>query len=192
MQELRAVWREAEASLRRSITLITLLFFTFELINRRSVSELSIFFVKVSRLQLIEQIIPIAIAYLLSTFAALLSDISLTRDLHDAIIRKRYPTVDSTKLHLAICPANSLIFSQSLQLELEKPGSRVGYLTATIFLARVGLLVVLPFALEVYTYIVLFSSFGLNNIVTWISAAISLLFVSIAIWTIFSSWSLTD
>lgn len=62
--EVKTNWREAEKSLTRSLFLITLTALLFELLLRRGVGEVSLGFVTVTKVDVIERAIPVAIAYL--------------------------------------------------------------------------------------------------------------------------------
>lgn len=109
--EVKTNWREAEKSLTRSLFLITLTALLFELLLRRGVGEVSLGFVTVTKVDVIERAIPVAIAYLYSVTALLAAELSMFETVYRHLIRYLWPSLYNSNLERVLYPPNSFLYS---------------------------------------------------------------------------------
>jgi hypothetical protein len=178
LAELRTNWRDTEKELRRSIFLILVLGFVFELVNRGGITELSIGLAKVTNSNVIRAIIPVVVAYLLNTILAMMADIAFFIDLQERILKVKHKAIAENDLESCLTPANSLIFYQQRIAQLVYGDEiRLYWIIAYIvsFFLRVVLLIVLPICLLIYAYGQLFNLYGWVDWPTIVSCIIATL-----------------
>jgi hypothetical protein len=172
LKEVRSNWRDAEASLKRCLVWIALLAIAFELLRRGGLAELSVGFIQISEPKVLQQALPIGIAYQISSLGALISDVFTYREIHLELIDRHHNILRSTELDRALQPANSLIFSQEFQADLSDHVWAAKF-TNVVMILRVLVVILLPVLFEIYAYFTLFSSLGVHSIPTWIGCVLS-------------------
>jgi hypothetical protein len=178
--EIRTNWREVEKDLKRSAFLMFVFATVFELLTRGGVAELSLSFVKVTDLGIIQRLLPVAVAYFAYSTVSLLLETAVYLVVHDACMKTAYPSLSAEDLNRLIWPSNSVLLGEARFMYFLEERSIVSRSLDITTAVKLLALVLAPLAFEIYAFWRLFAQFGFWNILVWFSAALSLLaFVSI-------------
>lgn len=158
--------KQAEASLYKLGQLLLVLILGFELINRASISEMSIDGMKLTDLSLIHQFLPLAIAYVSNKLISVLTVRRLLQEAHLYLASELYPALIPGGLwRLAQPPSNEVI-----NLVTISSGSK---LVTNLSFPEALATIVGPIVAWGYATFACFSRYGLRDEVTWVVAILS-------------------
>jgi len=176
LAEVRTNWRDDERELRRTAFWIALLAVVFELLVRGGVAEIAIGFVKTTKPKLIEEAIPVAVAFLMNGSAALIIDVFVLGWIHDTVLSLVYEPMWRNNLEYGLYPANTTLFSQKRLFAIVDNPQGVDRLLVLLGFSRLWTLLLLPVGFEIYAYWRLFSVYG-GGVIIWISLVLSILLI---------------
>jgi hypothetical protein len=191
LTELRTNWRETERDLRRSVALIIILASVFELIGRGGVAELSLASIKISELDLVRTVIPLAIAYFSNSLLLLFIEVRTYRAVHDQFFRRAYKDLGDTQLYIPLEPASSVI----------RTGDLTGqYLKETIFtglayfylVLRFVVVILGPILFTVYSYVQLFRDQDVSRLLLWIGCGMSIFLIISGLFMVIAGFTTLD
>jgi hypothetical protein len=170
LAELLINWRQADAKLHRTASLIALIAATFELFTRGAVTEISFASLKITKdLPLIFYSLPVVAAYLTLNLMILLSDIAILSQVHASLTRIRLPTLYANNMEIPLQPPGGLLPASRFRL-----GNRNSYTGRIVLIfIRLGFYLAIPALFLVYAYFRLFSENGDGNIFVWVSLILS-------------------
>jgi hypothetical protein len=181
LAELRNGMRDAGRSARRATGLMVLLAATFELINRRGISEASLFFVKLRSFNFALVAIPVIIAYLCYEMSGYVVELNDFYWVHSKAVETRYPSVWANDLQLFLVPVSDP-FGQAMRAARFSPRNR--FFTVLGWL-RFPLQIVLPHvaacAFVAYGTVQIFRRFGPTDILVWTSSVLAVFFLALAL-----------
>jgi hypothetical protein len=186
--DIRGNWYEADRLVRRNLALLVVLAFAFELLTRGGVSELSVAFIKIRDLSLVQKLLPAVFAYVVIEGANALLEAAALREAHDAIIRMRWSVIHNWDLERLLWPPNSMVYSTAKYVYFL--GSDTGLLGTGLIVGsavRAVLVLLLPIAFTIYSCTRLFILYGLADVLTWFSVGVSVVALSYAVLVIATS-----
>lgn len=173
LNEVRSNMRDAERATRRAVGLIVLLAVTFELINRKGISEATFFFIKLESFDFALLGVPVVIAYLCYEISGHVVDSNDHYWVHSKVTELRYPSVWKNDLELFLLPVADP-FAQAMRVARFRPRSRV---LAVLNWARFPLRIIVPTAaaliFSVYAIVQLFLHIGPDDVAVWIASIVT-------------------
>jgi hypothetical protein len=180
LSELRTNWRDAEKDLRRTMVVALILAVTFELMTEGSGAEVTVFAVKVNKLSVLEQSIPVVSAYMAFAIVNLIVQSAALRTAHDAVMSVVHPAAFKEDFEHFLVPGNATFYSQQPTRALKRTTTRHGDLAYAVELARVTSIAVAPVLFVVYAYVRLWYTNHLGALV-WVGFGISVVFITLSV-----------
>ena len=185
--------REVERVFRRTMLLLFLLLVAFILLTQASIREVSLGPFKLGDYTLLNILFPIAVAYTFSEVITLVIMRQNYQYVHDLVLWKLYGNkLIDDGLESFLSPPSIYTSTDLVTTELEI-SERFGSRRVRIFAQVIRywtiplsvFLFVAPVTFEIYAFYTIFTAYGATNILAWVSLAVSvyLLFIALAAWT---------
>ncbi len=162
---------------RRASILLVAFAFGFELLNRSLVAEASLAGIKISRIEFLATLIPVAVSYLYLRFAALARDLGVYSSVLYSMTDGKFPGLRQSNL-------DRMIIYLGGPTTAPLPAMYAPYyrrLAVVTSLLELALYNVLPLLFTGYAFWQLFSAHGVTDLLVWLSLAISTLFLALAL-----------
>jgi hypothetical protein len=171
-KSLRQNWRDICSSISRTIALIVLSAGAFELLSRAAVAKASLGPFEIRDLSLVQKILPVMIAYLFYDLSNLYYQDSQYSAIHELLLKTTHKDFQDADLDLYLEPrVASMYHPAGLRRAYDRP---LYYFTTFIWL--VGLFGITAF--QVYAFYQNFQVFGVDDVLTWFTLGIAILFTS--------------
>jgi hypothetical protein len=156
----------------RAFVVLVALGFLYVLVDVAAVEEVSFGPVKISDLSIVQKVIPVAYAYVVYTALMFNMLASTYYRAHQAALAERHPSIVSREVDVFLLPAAVTVFGSEGLVPLGKPRrAEWAYVVALVIVAGAALLAGLLF--EAWALYRLFDRFGIDDLVSWISVALS-------------------
>jgi hypothetical protein len=170
---LQAAMKDIADAQRRSVFLALLIAATMELFNRAAVSNVQVGPFQISDLSLIRKFLPVLFAYLMYDIVVLGLRYLQSWAVWVEILRVFDGALSSSGLQRLLLPVGPSLYGPLFFPERGKLEALAQLFTAVL---RLGSLV-FPLIIEVYAISILFISFGVNDLLVWLSAIVSAAFL---------------
>jgi hypothetical protein len=177
MWRLVDIVREILRSQRRTAILLVAFSFAFELLNRSLVTEASLAGIKLSRIEFLATLTPVAISYAYLRFAALARDLGAYMSVLHHLITGKFPGLYESHLDRMIIYLGGPTIAP-LPVTYAPHYRRVA---AVASVSELSLYNLLPLLFTAYAFWQLFSAHGPRDPLVWISLIISTLFLAVAL-----------
>jgi hypothetical protein len=177
MWRIVEIIREILRSQRRAAILLVAFAFAFELLNRSLVTEASLAGIKLSRIEFLAILTPVAISYLYLRFAALGRDLGAYSFVLYHVTNGKFPGLNESHLDRMIIYIGGPTIAP-LPALYAPHYRRVAVVTGLLELALYNLL---PLLFTAYAFWQLFSAHGPKDLLVWLSLTISTLFLAAAL-----------
>jgi hypothetical protein len=166
--------KELAEARRRSLMFSLLIIVVFELIDSASIADLQLGPLKVTRLSLVQEALPVLFSYLMYDIIVLSVRYSYAEQVCVEIIKKLHGSLSRTGLDQLLLPFHSSLFGPGMLPGSARERSRSIKMIRTIYIIAPYLLIVYMFTRNVIIY-------GFHDLLLWISAAVSVTFFIAAI-----------
>lgn len=166
--------RETDEHISRRAFYIAVGIVGFELVKRASVTEITVAGIQITEFSIAERVLPAVIAYLNLACWGLVASRRLLENLYDAFIKCLYPDLWERDLELYLRPSY-FIKTYDIVSRLSS-----GFLKVTLRGSMAVIVVVVAFAVPSFSIYAIYSTlnkYGTTDILTLVSAAVTLFFV---------------
>ena len=172
LTELRTNWRQVDAATNRSITVALALGLIFYLLVKRSTSEVSFLFVKLSNVNLIIAGIPLVIAYCYYYISYLSIKAVYFFKAHDAVVRAIYPSIHEAAYVTFLHPPVSIMLDPTTLGDLMESADlqRTRFVVYGVALLRALAAILVVPGFGVFSIVQLAITFGLGSWLFWITS----------------------
>jgi hypothetical protein len=177
LTELRSRMKDLSEGIRRAASLLLLVAAVFQLLDQAAVVGLQAGPFQIEDLSIIQQALPVVFAYLIYDATVLGMRYLYSINVAIEISVQFQPTIRSNRLDVLLNPQGSPLFGPMLWHHSASALYRL--IGRFMLLLRLGS-VLAPLGIEGYAYYRLFSAFGADDLVIWISLLISLFFIVFA------------
>ena len=174
LTESLITWRDCEKSLSRITFTLVAVCITAALIYQGIASEASFAGIKITNFRVVQDFLPVIIAYLYSSLMSLAAESIMTQTAFSTVFAAFQPKLASiAHLRYALHPTG-MTFSAGERIKGALPEKDIVRKIVELSADIRGLTLVLaPAAYEVYLFVILFQRAGFTNIGLWISLALS-------------------
>ncbi len=167
----------------RLVVELVLLVFVYELFSLSMISEVSVSAVTLSDLTILHKLLPVVIGYIYYDLILAVETSSLLQGVFSTTFNQLHSAIAKNQLDTFLIPM-TIFMQKGLLYKAGKPYNRgLSIMDISITVILIILTVVGPYIFGAYIIYDLFQRYGLNDIVTWISVTMTILFFAYALIT---------